>query len=166
MKVSLLRCMCLAVACTQLLGCGDRADSLVGESAPAADADGDREPSGAAGARAESFAREVGDDERDRAVGERAIALDCPELDDEVAACGQISIKLKGSGSSCRLGPTASDLTRPPSSVRFDCSQLRRGPDGYDFDELGHITLMGDTCDALQTGGPHRVTLVLACGPG
>jgi hypothetical protein len=63
------------------------------------------------------------------------------------------------------LGPTASDLTLSPRSVRFDCKQLALGPNGYDYDALGHITLMGDTCDALHEDGPHRVTLVLACEP-
>jgi len=85
----------------------------------------------------------------------------CAEQD----SCGQLSLTLKGRGSSCQLLPTVNDLTRPPVAVRFDCSPLTRGPDGYDFDALGHITLMGDTCAALQKSGPHRVTLVLSCQP-
>jgi hypothetical protein len=72
---------------------------------------------------------------------------------------------MKGIGSSCQLVPTVNDLTRPPRSVRFDCSPIQLGPNGYDFDKLGHITLMGSTCEALQTGGPHRVALILACPP-
>jgi len=90
---------------------------------------------------------------------------DCPDLEDEQIRCGQISLSLKGAGSSCQLTPTLNDLTRPPREVRFDCDALQRGPNGYDYDALGHITLMGDMCAALQKDGPHRVTLILGCPP-
>jgi hypothetical protein len=92
-------------------------------------------------------------------------AGECPDACVEPSECGQICLKLKGVGSSCRLVPTANDLTRPPRSVHFDCNPIPRGPDGYDFDTLGHITLMGNTCAALQKSGPHRVTLNLGCPP-
>jgi len=89
----------------------------------------------------------------------------CPDPCAEQTECGQICLKLKGVGSSCQLVPTMNDLTRPPRSVHFDCNAIPYGPDGYDFDALGHITLMGNTCAALQNSGPHRVTLTLACPP-
>jgi hypothetical protein len=94
-----------------------------------------------------------------------AASGECPDPCAEQTSCGQICLTLKGIGSSCQLVPTVNDLTRPPRSVHFDCGQLERGPNGYDFDALGHITLMGDTCEALTKSGPHHVTLNLSCPP-
>ncbi len=162
MKVSLLRCVCVAVALA-LTGCGDQPESTDAEQPPPDVEPGRAAPIESAGA-AGADARD--DDYDDAETAESQTFPECPELDQQPASCGQISIKLKGRGSSCQLGPTASDLTRSPRSVRFDCEPLVRGPDGYDYDELGHITLMGETCDQLQRGGPHRVTLVLGCEPG
>jgi hypothetical protein len=90
---------------------------------------------------------------------------ECPAACVEKSSCGQICIELKGHGSSCQLVPTANDLTRPPRSVHFDCDEISLGPDGYDFDSLGHLTLMGNTCSALHSGGPRRITLTLGCPP-
>jgi hypothetical protein len=155
MKVQLLLCVCMALVGTQLAGCGDQADSL------------ELEPVAAPENDAEYPAPDAKNDRHDGAdTDEPAAPSDCPELDEAPASCGQISIKLKGLGSSCQLMPTASDLSRYPRSVRFDCTPLVRGPNGYDYDATGHLTLMGDTCEALQQGGPHRVTLLLTCEPG
>lgn len=154
MKVRLLLCVCFAGACTQLAGCSDPANLSESESA--------RTTTGTAENNS-SFASGDGG-----AASEGAPATES-ETDGECsvpnANCGQISLTLKGVGSNCHLLPTVNDLTRPPRSVRFDCRQLERGPNGYDFDQLGHITLMGDACAALTKSGPHRVTLVLSCPP-
>jgi hypothetical protein len=163
MKVSLLGCMCWALVSTQLAGCGDPQDSSAEDLAASGETP---KPNGFGGAPAEELPRATDADELGRAEAERETLTECPELDDPPPSCGQISIKLAGRGSSCQLAPTASDLSRPPRSVRFDCKQIGRGPDGYDFDSIGHVTLMGDTCQALHTEGPHRVTLVLTCEPG
>jgi hypothetical protein len=167
MKVSLLRCVCLALIGTQLAGCGDQADSVELDPTPIAERKVSHPtPSELDGTTDEESAGDGEDNEQDGAeAAEPATPSDCPDVEDPPSGCGQISIKLKGLGSSCRLMPTASDLTRSPRSVRFDCTRIERGPNGYDYDALGHITLMGETCQALQTGGPHRVTLSLGCGP-
>jgi hypothetical protein len=89
----------------------------------------------------------------------------CSDPCGEQAVCGHICITLKGPGSSCQLVPTANDLTRSPRSVLFDCKPIEHGPNGYDFDALGHVTLRGDTCEALNTDGPHHVSLILGCPP-
>ena len=181
MKVSLLACMCLAVACTQLLGCGDQGGGREPDPLSAADGDASHAPPNDSDAEvsAEEATRRAYRDEHDGRDGRDgpepldgaeaaagAPPADCADHDGDPSGCGQISFKLKGLGSSCQLLPTASDLTRTPRSVRFDCKPIVRGPNGYDYDALGHITLTGETCEALHTGGPHRVTLVLACGPG
>lgn len=155
MKVSLLLCACLLTTATQVAGCGDQA----GTSEPelrTADGATDLADVVAAPAAARAAAPEP---------EESATHNDCPDSCAEQTGCGQICLTLKGLGSSCQLTPTVNDLTRPPRSVQFDCSTLQHGPNGYDFDALGHITLMGDTCQALQQGGPHRVTLILGCPP-
>jgi hypothetical protein len=105
------------------------------------------------------------DEEADGDHATESAGLDCPDPCAEPTSCGQICITLKGPGSSCQLVPTANDLTRPPRSVRFNCTQIPRGPNGYDIDAQGHIALMGDTCEALGKGGPHRVALILGCPP-
>ena len=154
MKVSLLLCVCWALVCTQLAGCGDQANSVESDPAVAVAAGGEAAhptPSDSAGAAA---------------AAESPAGADCPELSEQPTSCGQISIQLKGPDASCHLLPTANDLTRSPHSVSFDCTELVRGPNGYEYDALEHLTLMGDTCEALQAGGPHRVTLIPACGPG
>ncbi|HKO46774.1 MAG TPA: hypothetical protein VJV79_03575 [Polyangiaceae bacterium] len=158
MKVSLLRCVCLAALYIQLAACGDQAGVSEAEPAlashsPANDSSfansGSSEPKGSKAANASADATDA----------------ECPDLGAEQTRCGQISLTLKGVGSSCQLVPTVNDLTRPPRAVRFDCDPLELGPNGYGFDSLGHITLMGDTCEALQQAGPHRVTLILSCPP-
>ena len=154
MKVSCLLCVCLAACCTQLAACGDPANLSESDSAHTT-------------GTAENNWAFAGD--RDGGAGSAGAESSDSETDGECsvpnASCGQLSLTLKGVGSNCHLLPTVNDLTRPPRGVRFDCSQLERGPNGYDFDELGHITLMGDTCAALTRSGPHRVTLILSCPP-
>ena len=148
-KVSPLHCACLFVICAQLVACGDAAEPLA---PPTSAMSGG--PTAPEDAKAETpEAAEVG------------AQPDCADLSQEQIRCGQLSLDMKGAGSSCQLTPTANDLTRPPRSVLFDCQPLERGSNGYDFDALGHITLMGDTCEALQKSGPHRVTLLLGCPP-
>jgi hypothetical protein len=149
MKVSLVLCVCLTVMSTQLAGCGAPAEANELDAARTNGAQENVPPSASASAEPSASVTPV----------------DCPDLTPEDISCGQIGITLKGLGSSCQLAPTANDLTRPPRSVRFDCGELEQGPNGYDYDELGHITLMGDTCGALQKGGAHRVTLILSCPP-
>lgn len=149
MKVLNLPCVCMTVTAA-LVGC---AVPVAGsEEADAARTHGAQEdvPSSA---------------DRGRAEASETVTADCPDLTPDQISCGQIGISLKGLGSSCQLVPTANDLTRPPRSVRFDCGELQLGPNGYDYDALGHLTLTGNTCDALQKGGAHRVTLILACPP-
>ena len=161
-KVSPLHCVCLFAICIQVGGCGDATGS---SEAPTAESNGTFESAGSGGSDVTlgssipSDANAESDDPSESAAGE------CPDPCAEQSSCGQICLTLKGRGSSCQLVPTVNDLTLPPRSVRFDCSKLQRGPDGYDFDALGHITLMGETCDALHESGPHRVTLTLACPP-
>ena len=174
MKGSLLLCACLVAICTQG-GCGGPADSSQLTPAEASGAHETvqwSESAGASGATAsDPGAASLEKSERDEAQSESAEAsdsatrADCPDPCAEQTGCGQICITMKGPGSSCQLQPTANDLTRPPRSVQFDCSPIPRGPNGYDFGEQGHITLMGDTCAALSTGGPHRIALILACPP-
>jgi hypothetical protein len=149
MKVSLVLCVCLTVMSTHLAGCGAPAEATELDVARTNGAQENVPLSASASAEPSASAPPV----------------DCPDLTQEDISCGQIGITLKGLGSSCQLAPTANDLTRPPRSVRFDCGELEHGPNGYDYDELGHITLMGDTCAALQKGGAHRVTLILSCPP-
>ena len=146
-KASLPLCVCLLATCTLVAACGGPADT--NEAAPAHT----------------NGAPELEDAAPSAARAENAEATESADPCAEQDSCGQISLTLKGRGSSCQLLPTVNDLTRPPVAVRFDCSQLTRGPDGYDFDALGHITLMGETCAALQKSGPHQVTLVLSCQP-
>jgi hypothetical protein len=130
---------------------------------PTAVLDGEASGSAPTSATAEPAPPEAGSDGTE---ADAPALSDCPELDEQLVTCGQISIKLKGRGSSCQLLPKVSDLTLPPRTVRFDCNPLVWGPNGYDYDATGHITLTGDTCQALQAGGAHLVTLSLACGPG
>ena len=154
MKVRLPLCMCLVATCTQLMGCGAPADGA--------------EPSPGITSNAPEnglFAPSASGAESGIDATESVTHTECPDLGAEQMRCGQIALTMKGVGSSCQLVPTVNDLTRPPRSVRFDCGEIPRGPDGYDFDTLGHITLMGDTCAALQKDGPHRVTLNLSCAP-
>ena len=151
MKVSLLLCVCMALTGTQIAGCGAPVEPSESDVAVTNGAQENVPLSASASANPES--------------NETATPVDCPDLTPEQIKCGQIGISLKGHGSSCQLAPTANDLTRPPRSVRFDCHELEHGPNGYDYDALGHITLMGSTCDALQKGGGHRVTLLLSCPP-
>jgi hypothetical protein len=110
-----------------------------------------------------SESRAMPENPGDEALGEAH--TDCSDGCAAQTDCGQICLSMKGVGSSCQLLPTVNDLTRPPRSVRFDCSPLQRGPNGYDFDALGHIVLTGRTCEALHTGGPHHVELILTCPP-
>ncbi|HYP76381.1 MAG TPA: hypothetical protein VER12_10510 [Polyangiaceae bacterium] len=155
MKVSLILCACLAVTCTQLAGCGAPAEQ---SSEP--------EPAQTNGAWEHGVLSAAGSAATDDSSGSLEEApSECLDGCLEQARCGQICLTMRGAGSSCQLVPTANDLTRPPRSVHFDCGQIARGPDGYDFDALGHITLMGDTCRALHEGGPHRVALILSCPP-
>lgn len=156
MKVSLLHCACLIVISTQLAACGDAAD--IGE-ANLAQTNGAYE-TGGQGATSPASATPLGNVSRPSDD-----AGQCADPCAERSKCGQICLTLKGVGSSCQLVPTMNDLTRPPRSVLFDCKPIPRGPDGYDFDALGHITLMGNTCAALQQSGPHRVALMLSCPP-
>lgn len=157
MKVSVILCVWVAAFCTQLLGCSDAANLP------------EPEPARTSGTAENNWAFAGGGESGAGSAGSLGAEATESGTDDECsvpnANCGQISLTLKGVGSNCHLLPTVNDLTRPPRSVRFDCSQLERGPNGYDFDELGHITLMGDTCDALTSSGPHRVTLILSCPP-
>jgi hypothetical protein len=170
-KVSLLRCVCFIAICTQLAGCGEqdtsaeldvaRASGAPFESGGAAGATPTKGGEGALGSGAtRDDAEAEGDDAKE---GEAAAS--CPDPCIERTPCGQICLTMKGPGSSCQLVPTANDLTRPPRSVQFNCDELQRGPNGYDFDALGHITLTGSTCEALHRGGPHRVALLLSCPP-
>jgi len=154
MKVSLLRCVCWALLGTQLAGCGGAGESLEIEPTVAVD-DGTSQPTPKDAGGAAAAGDEPGDESEESAEPE------CAELEQQPAGCGQLSFR---PGSSCQLVPTANDLTRSPRGVRFDCTRLVRGPNGYDFDASGHLALTGDTCAALQTGGSHRVTLLLACG--
>jgi len=153
-KVSVILCVWVAAFSTQLLGCGDAAN----RSEP--------EPARTSGTAENNWAfasnGDGGATSQDAEAADSGIGDECSVAN---ANCGQISLTLKGVGSNCHLVPTVNDLTRPPRSVRFDCRPLELGPNGYDFDELGHITLMGDTCAALAKSGPHRVTLVLGCPP-
>jgi len=148
--------VCLFAICIPLGACGDAAGA---SEVPLAETNGTFEGAGSGGSEVTLGSALPSDEPSNNEDGE------CADPCDEETSCGQICLTLKGRGSSCQLVPTVNDLTLPPRSVRFDCNQLQRGPDGYDFDALGHITLMGDTCDALQKSGPHRVTLTLACTP-
>ena len=154
MKASLLLCACSFAIGTQLLGCGDQPGLTEADVEHTSGA-----PESAAGAEPRAEPAESA-----KAAGSAAGA-DCAELSPERNRCGQISLTMKGVGSSCQLLPTANDLTRPPRSIWLDCSEIARGPNGYDFDPLGHITLLGRTCEALTEDGPHRVTLLLSCPP-
>lgn len=161
MKVSLLLCVCLTAMSTQLLACGSAADlsepPLAQTNAYDDDAISSVPPTASdttIGAALPAAPDGAGND-----------ADECAKECEHATSCGQICLTLKGRGSSCQLLPTVNDLTRPPRAVRFDCTEIARGPNGYDFDALGHITLMGDTCAALTKGGPHRVSLVLSCPP-
>ena len=151
MKVSLPLCVCVFALCTPLAGCGDQPDRSESEPARTSGA-----PESTDLLPAESAADQA---------NESAAQAECPDPCAEQNQCGQICITLKGAGSSCQLIPTVNDLSRPPRSVWFDCSQLQFGGNGYDFDRLGHITLTGDTCEALTQDGPHRVALILGCPP-
>jgi len=164
-KVLLPPCACLLALATQLAGCGDGADPLTMPSAPLNSSFESASPAESEGAAGTANHSGVSDAEAEGTEAKGKTEPDCADLDDDEIRCGQISLTLKGAGSSCQLTPTLNDLTLLPHSVRFDCQPLERGPNGYDFDELGHITLTGDTCDALQKSGPHRVTLILACTP-
>jgi hypothetical protein len=155
-KVSPLHCVCLLAIAAQLTACGDAADAgeaQLGQTNGAPESDGNGTASPASDAPLGNVSQPDDD------------AGECPDPCAEPSECGQICLTLKGVGSRCQLVPTANDLTRPPRSVHFDCKPIPRGPDGYDFDALGHITLMGNTCAALQKSGPHRVTLTLGCPP-
>jgi hypothetical protein len=166
-KVSLLQCAYLFAFCTPILGCGDGAEPLTPATplnSPYESAIPAQDESAAGGSANRGGGAD--DTETENAAGAKGEAQpDCADLDAEDIRCGQISLTMKGAGSSCQLVPTLNDLTLPPRSVRFDCQPLERGPNGYDFDELGHVTLTGDTCAALHESGPHRLTLILACTP-
>ena|SRR6187431_2021786 len=167
--------MCLAATCTQLVGCGDPGDSS--RAAPAATSgapenDEWSESGGASGTPADTEGASLaqaparGDAQTEGSESRpSATHAECPDPCAEKTSCGQICLTMKGPGSSCQLLPTANDLTRPPRSVLFDCNPIPRSANGYDFGEQGHITLMGDTCEALHKGGPHRIALILACPP-
>jgi hypothetical protein len=156
-KVSLRLCVYLLATCIHLVGCGDPASSARDNAQTNSAPENGLLASGGGSAATPAAA---GNDKL-----ERSTRTECPDPCAEQTSCGQICLTLKGAGSNCQLVPTLNDLTRPPRSVHFDCSQLELGPNGYDFDALGHITLTGDTCEALQRGGPHRVALVLGCPP-
>lgn len=79
------------------------------------------------------------------------------------SSCGQLCISISHPNASCQLAPTMNDLVQLPHSVLVDCVELTRGPNGYDFDNLGHITIMGDACEAMMGSAPHRVDLLLDC---
>lgn len=162
MKVSPLHCVCLFAICAQLGACGDATDP---SELHLAQTNGAYGSSPAASSSAPHRDVSQPSDSESDDEGESASVDECPDACVEKSSCGQICIRLKGRGSSCQLVPTANDLTRPPRSVHFDCNEISRGPDGYDFDSLGHITLMGKTCSALQKGGPRRITLTLGCPP-
>ena len=155
-KVSLLHCACLFAISTQLAACGDAVDTSEANFAQTNGAYDNNDP----GAASPSSGAPL-DDLTQPGDGSGQCADPCAERTE----CGRICLTLKGVGSSCQLAPTMNDLTRAPRSVQFDCNTISRGPDGYDFDALGHITLMGNTCAALQKSGPHRVTLTLGCPP-
>ncbi|HET7545821.1 MAG TPA: hypothetical protein VFK05_38400 [Polyangiaceae bacterium] len=160
-KVLPLHCACLLAICTQLVACGG-ADPLEPNPPPTSAAP---KTAFSDSADDDSSAAKAHSADADADATDGATHADCLDLEQEPISCGQISLTLKGAGSSCQLTPTANDLTRPPRDVRFDCNAIQRGPNGYDYDSLGHITLTGDTCAALQKGGPHRVTLILGCPP-
>jgi hypothetical protein len=161
-KVSLPLCVCLAAVCAQLLGCGSAADISEQRLAQTNGAEDNDSVSAVAPTASDTM---LGDAPESAAAGSADDESGCADACTQPSNCGQICLTLKGKGSSCQLVPTANDLTRPPRAVRFDCAEIPRGPNGYDFDALGHITLMGDTCAALTKGGPHHVTLTLSCPP-
>jgi len=147
MKVSLLPWVCVLASCALLVGCGGPADAA------------ELELAHTSGAPAESESVEP----RAIEAAPSAIVAECANACGEQPPCGEICISMNGS--SCRLALTANDLTRSPRGVRFDCLELERGPNGYDYDELGHVTLTGDTCEAAKSGGPHRLAVILGCAP-
>ncbi|HYQ00311.1 MAG TPA: hypothetical protein VER96_16660 [Polyangiaceae bacterium] len=156
MKVSPLHCVYLFAICTQLGACGSAVDTS--DEHHLGQTDGTYQSD-------VNSALPASDTPLGDVAQPSADAGECSDPCAEHTECGQICLTLKGAGSSCQLVPTANDLTRPPRSVRFDCDTIPQGADGYDFDSLGHITLTGSVCTALQKGGPHRVTLTLACPP-
>lgn len=156
MKVALLPCVCLLATFTHLMGCGGEPGASEPESART---NGGTEEDGLV---ASGGASDVAPENTGGALFGHS---ECTDPCAEQTSCGQICLTLKGAGSSCQLTPTVNDLTRPPRKVRFNCTELPHGPNGYDFDKLGHITLMGDTCKALHQGGPHHVALILSCPP-
>ena len=96
-------------------------------------------------------------------TGQNIAIPGCLEPGNAPSGCGQLSISINHPNASCQLAPTMNDLVQLPRSVLVDCVELARGPNGYDFDALGHITIMGDACEALMVSAPHRVDLLLDC---
>jgi hypothetical protein len=154
--------VCLTVTCTQLAACGSGSESAAWDEGGGASG---AAPANSGGAWGEDVSAASSAGVEDVEATDSAPHGECADPCAEQTSCGQICLTMKGAGSSCQLVPTANDLTRPPRSVHFDCRQLPRGPNGWDVDAQGHIALMGDTCKALNKGGPHRVALILGCTP-
>jgi hypothetical protein len=96
-------------------------------------------------------------------TAQNIVISDCSDRRSAPSGCGQLSISISHPNASCQLAPTMNDLVQLPRSVLVDCVELARGPNGYDFDALGHITILGDACEAMMASAPHRVDLLLDC---